>query len=102
MQMPNPGLAGKIKMDALLLLAIVVSPCFGFWALVKAKRRIVRILGVFFCSLAVGLVVGIAVAISRAWSGGNGNTAFFVTTALCFVVLLPFALRKTVEHSKKV
>jgi hypothetical protein len=86
-------------MDAILLLIIAAVPCLGLWALVSAKKRIVRLLGALFCSLTAGLVAGVVVGMSRAWSSGNGNVAFFGTALLSFVVLLPFALRKIAVES---
>ncbi len=89
------------KMDVILLLVIAAFPCLGLWALVGAKKKIVRILGAVFCSLSAGLVAGIVVGMSRAWSGGTGNVAFIGATLLCLIVLLPFAFRKIAVPSKE-
>lgn len=88
-------------MDAILLLVVAAIPCLGLWAVITAKNKILRILGALFCGLAVGLAAGVIVGMSRAWSGGNGNAAFFGAAAFSLVVLLPFALRNTAVQLKE-
>jgi hypothetical protein len=88
-------------MDGLLLIVIAAIPCVGLWAVVKAKKKILRILGALFCSLAVGVAAGIVVGMSRSWSGGTGNLAFIGATATSLIVLFPFALRRNKEETKE-
>lgn len=87
-------------MDGLLLLVIAAVPCVGLWAVVKAKKKFLRVLGALFSSLAVGVAAGIVVGMSRAWSGGTGNLAFVAATAISLLVLVPFSIRRTDEAQK--
>jgi hypothetical protein len=93
-------------MDLLLLFAFAAVLLLGVWAIVKAKYKILRILGASLFSLLVGLAVAFIwafIGMPDAWSGGNTNSplvAFTLAVGSSLLVLIPIALRRNKAHAK--